>query len=90
MKNQLCFSLKVRSGIRTPVYVICEPLVKENEEILVGERRIKATEIANHVTKSVIDFLETQVKIYEPELYEMEGNVGIGINTPTMKREDKE
>jgi hypothetical protein len=61
MKNQLCFSVKVRSGARTPVYVACDPLCVNDDEIAVGCRRFRATAIANHIGQSVINYLESQI-----------------------------
>lgn len=60
MKNQLCFSLKVRSGARTPVYVSCDPLCVNDDEIAVGCVKIRATALANHVAESVIRYLGSQ------------------------------
>lgn len=63
MKNQLCFNVKLRSGARTPTHVSCDPLCVNDDEIAIeGVKKIKATEIANHLSKSLIDFLEEKVK----------------------------
>jgi hypothetical protein len=62
MKNQLCFTLKVRAGARTPVYVSCDPLCVNDDTINVdGHKLVRATEIANRVAESVCNYLEWNV-----------------------------
>lgn len=53
MKNQLCFTLKVRSGARTEPYIICDPLCVNDDEILINGKKVSASTIS----KSVISFI---------------------------------
>lgn len=53
MKNQLCFTLKVRSGARTEPYIVCDPLCVNDDEILINGKKVSASTIS----KSVISFI---------------------------------
>lgn len=46
MKNQLCFTLKVRSGARTPIELSCDMLCVNNESINIHGHEVSAASIS--------------------------------------------
>lgn len=59
MKNQICFSLKIRSGARTPLYISCDPLCVNDNEISIGCKKVSASTISKVVISSIIRYFNT-------------------------------
>jgi hypothetical protein len=53
MVNQLCFTVKIRSGARTPLEVVCDPLCVNDNVIAVKEGSISASAIAEFIRLSL-------------------------------------
>ncbi len=57
MKNQLCFTLKVRGGARTPIEVSCDMLCVNNDSINLHGNEVSAASIS----LLVVDTLKREI-----------------------------
>jgi len=62
LKNQLCFTLKIRSGTRTPFEVTCDPLSVNDQKLKHRGFLVSASTISRLVTRWVSNWFREQNK----------------------------
>jgi hypothetical protein len=62
LKNQLCFTLKVRSGARTPLEITCDPLQVNDCSVKHNGFAVSASTISRYVIRHVQGLFGSQNK----------------------------